>query len=232
MQQGTAGHERPVRACRLEVRCNGLWVLRPLTHPVAHCPFLPAVALRPSLPHTQLLKVGERRGIEVQVARELGIATEAVERLPRTYKAACWEGGVPAMLAAGYRLPPRSSQSDDDAAAASSSSGTGSYGPYPRRQYLFVAATMPNVTKADAGAELQQRYRQAVWVTGDLLHRSKPSVQHRWVDVDNASWERALVDAVLKDPDYLAGRARILIFARDTNSANEVLGSASGVLAA
>jgi hypothetical protein len=66
-------------------------------------------------------------------------------------------------------------------AAASSSSSSGSqegqqYGPYRRRQWVFVAATMPSVTKGDIGTEIQERFSSATWVQGDLLHQSKPKV--------------------------------------------------------
>lgn len=73
------------------------------------------------------------------------------------------------------------------AASSSNNSSSGSregqqqYGPYRRRQWVFVAATMPSVTKGDIGTELQERFSSATWVQGDLLHQSKPKVG--WVDV-------------------------------------------------
>jgi superfamily II DNA/RNA helicase len=53
----------------------------------------------------------------------------------------------------------------------------------PARQHVFVAATLPSLTKADAGTELERRYRDAEWVRGDLLHRALPGVKHSWVAI-------------------------------------------------
>lgn len=69
-----------------------------------------------------------------------------------------------------------SSSADDDRAASSQgTSTTGSssaqYGPYNIRQHLFVAATMPALTKGDVGTELQKRFPGALWVSGDMLHQ-------------------------------------------------------------
>ena len=138
--------------------------------------------------------------LEQQVASELDMDLDEVLRLPRLLKMALWEGGVPAMLREGFKLPrnipapaaaadkePSSSNSNssdgtndvsDDRRSSSggaSSSGRG-FGPYFHRQYVFVAATMPAVTKSDVGTELLKRHKNALWISGDLLHKSKPEV--------------------------------------------------------
>jgi len=106
--------------------------------------------------------------------------------------------------------------------------------PTAPRQHVFVAATMPALTKADAGTELERRYRRAAWVRGDLLHRALPGVSHSWVAIPGSSrgdggggggedddlptpeWERALARAVVEDdPAWAAGTARVLVFVRD-----------------
>jgi cobalamin biosynthesis Mg chelatase CobN len=63
--------------------------------------------------------------------------------------------------------------SSHGASSSSSSSEGGStqYGPYFKRQHLFVAATMPALTKGDVGTELQKRFPSALWVSGDMLHQ-------------------------------------------------------------
>lgn len=71
-----------------------------------------------------------------------------------------------------------SSSSDSERASSSSHTSTSSgddgsstqYGPYFDRQYLFVAATMPALTKGDVGTELQKWFPGALWVSGDMLH--------------------------------------------------------------
>jgi hypothetical protein len=210
----------------------------------------------------QAFKAGERRQLEAQVMEELQISDEEWDRVPRSMKQACWEGGAPAMLKAGFRRKSQQQQqqqeegeaqeadassssssssvattADVDAAAernageastsgrssSSSSGGSSTYGPYLKRQYLFVAATMPSLTKADVGIELQKRFKDAVWVSGDMLHQIKPHVEHVWRRLrgpDEA--DAALVEAVQGDPDYQAGQARVLVFARDTVTADRV----------
>ncbi|KAF6254436.1 P-loop containing nucleoside triphosphate hydrolase protein [Scenedesmus sp. NREL 46B-D3] len=196
-------------------------------------------------------KAGERRQLEAQVLEELGIPDEEWDRVPRSIKQACWQGGAPAMLKAGFRRRPQqpqgelpdtdvpSSSSSGEAdtpaersagdASPSSSSGSGSsdgsvtYGPYLKRQYLFVAATMPSLTKADVGVELQKRFRDAQWVSGDMLHQIKPHVEHAWRRLRGPEeGDAALVEAVQADPDYEAGQARVLVFARDTATADRL----------
>jgi hypothetical protein len=223
----------------------------------------PCILWSVSTPHTscalQAFKAGERRQLEAQVMEELDISDEEWDRVPRSIRQACWEGGAPAMLKAGFRrksqqqqqqqqqqeeegdaqeADPSSSTSssgtstaESDAAAERSSceastsgrSNSSTYGPYLKRQYLFVAATMPSLTKADVGIELQKRFKDAVWVSGDMLHHIKPHVEHVWRRLrgpDEA--DEALVEAVQGDPDYAAGQARVLVFARDTVTADRV----------
>jgi hypothetical protein len=126
----------------------------------------------------QAFKASERRLIEAQVMAETGLDRDTFSRLPRHVKAACWEGGTPAMITAGFK--PSSSdeqhQQQQQDGASSSRSRQG-HGPYFSRQYLFVAATMPALTKGDVGIELQKRFKDAVWVSGDMLHQVRACVQ-------------------------------------------------------
>jgi hypothetical protein len=149
----------------------------------------------------QMMKAGERRLLEQQVATELGMDIDEVLSLSRPLKMALWEAGVPAMLKAGFKLP-KGMPGSDDASGSPSSSSDGSrssggadaeadrrtsskhasssgrnFGPYFHRQYVFVAATMPAMTKSDVGTELQKRHKNAVWISGDLLHKSRPEVR-------------------------------------------------------
>lgn len=111
--------------------------------------------------------------------------------------------------------------------------------PYWARQYVFVGATMPALTKRDAGSEIEDLVPGSEWLTTDGLHRIKPEVSHAWVEVaaeeegaDGAAeggrgrsgWGHALLAAIRNDPDYPAGRAKILVFADDKESADAVSG--------
>jgi hypothetical protein len=87
-----------------------------------------------------------------------------------------------------------SSSADDDRANSSqgtstSGSSSGQYGPYNIRQHLFVAATMPALTKGDVGTELQKRFPGALWVSGDMLHQVRVFLL-RPVDYQGASIRR------------------------------------------
>lgn len=63
-------------------------------------------------------------------------------------------------------------------------------GPSWRRQYVFVAATMPAEGERSVGAEIAARFPQAAWLAGRQLHQSKRAVEHAWRRVEGAE-ERA-----------------------------------------
>jgi hypothetical protein len=96
------------------------------------------------------------------------------------------------------------------------------FGPYWRRQYLFAAATMPSVMMSDVGNNIQRMFPDIEWVSSELLHQSKPRLQHTWQKVDDATCRKALLDAILTDPDYAAGTARTIVFAGETSSADSI----------
>ncbi|GIL99170.1 hypothetical protein Vretimale_4395 [Volvox reticuliferus] len=157
-----------------------------------------------------IFKVADRRRVEAKVLEELGLVDKSeFDRLPRAIKVAGWRGGVPAMLAEGYK-PKRAL--DPDA----------KYGPYWRRQYIFSAATMPTITFSDVGSQIQKMYPDATWVSTELLHVSKPQVTHAWHEVSDESFGMTLLEAVRSDADYQARRGKTLIFAADGASADAV----------
>ncbi|MEW5303354.1 MAG: hypothetical protein WDW38_001680 [Sanguina aurantia] len=157
----------------------------------------------------QMLRAGDRRRVEAKVLDELGISDEEYDRLPWQLHKACWSGGAPAMIKAGFR--PRQRQEADIV-----------YGPYWRRQYIFVAATMPAVTSSDVGGEIQHMFPEATWIATDLLHQSKPVVQHSWIEVSKSNWQSTLLETIKADPDYLSSAGKTLVFARDGNAADVV----------
>jgi hypothetical protein len=65
----------------------------------------------------------------------------------------------------------RLSSSQGTSSSSSSEGGSKQYGPYFKRQHLFVAATLPALTKGDVGTELQKRFQGALWVSGEMLHQ-------------------------------------------------------------
>lgn len=115
-------------------------------------------------------QIGDRRKVEAQVADQLGVEASTLATVPLPVRRAMWRGGLSAMLEAGYK--PRG------AAAKALESGTVNYDvQYWKRQYVFVAATMPAALETDAGACIKQQYPDALWLSGELLHRSKPQVR-------------------------------------------------------
>lgn len=117
--------------------------------------------------------------------------------------------GTPGLLAAGYRAsrpPPEGAK----------------LGPYWKRQYVFVAATMPAVTFSDVGSQIQHMYPQAEWVSTEALHTSKPNLSHSWVEVTDSTSHAALIKAIKSDPLYAAKKAKILVFAKDTVAADSL----------
>ncbi|GFR41287.1 hypothetical protein Agub_g1802 [Astrephomene gubernaculifera] len=157
-----------------------------------------------------LFKTGDRRRVEARVFEELGIADKSeFDRLPRPIQQAAWQGGVPAMLAAGYK-PKRAL--DPEA----------KYGPYWRRQYIYSAATMPTITYSDVGSQIQKMHPDAVWVSTELLHQSKPHLEHKWQEVSDETFGPVVLEAVRSDPDYQARSGKTLVFAADGASADAV----------
>jgi hypothetical protein len=173
------------------------------------------------------MKVYERRQMEEAAAAQLRVSPELMRGLPRPLKLALWDGGVKALLAAGWRSPGAARSSGGGGGGEERAAGIGKDAAAAlRKQYAFVAATMPAVSQEDTGSELQRRYKGAVWVAGDLLHRSKPRVTHEWVELqeDGQAWADALTRAVTGCEDYAAGRARVLVFSKDVASADAVRG--------
>lgn len=62
------------------------------------------------------------------------------------------------------------------------------FGPYWKRQYMFVAATMPSIMLSDVGSEIQRMFPHLEWVASELLHQSKPRLHHAWLQVSAREW--------------------------------------------
>jgi hypothetical protein len=87
-----------------------------------------------------------------------------------------------------------SSLASSGSIGSSSNSTSGPYGPYFKRQYLFIAATMPALTKADVGTALQKRFQDAVWVSGNLLHQVGAAQAGSGWDVHQPTWAGSSAD--------------------------------------
>lgn len=121
---------------------------------------------------------------------QTGLTEDEFAELPYHLRRAALRDGMEGLLAAGFK--PRR-----DAAAASGGQEAaereaddaawppGVRGPSWRRQYVFVAATMPAEGEHTVGAEIAARFPAAAWLAGRQLHQSKRAVEHAWRRVED-----------------------------------------------
>ena len=82
---------------------------------------------------------------------------------------------------------------------------------------------MPSVLLSDVGADIQRSFPQVQWISSEGLHVSKPRVEHSWQRVDEASFRRALLDAILAgDTAHGSESTKTLVFAGETASADSI----------
>lgn len=86
------------------------------------------------------------------------------------------------------------------------------------KQYIFVAATVPQAGKSSPGAVLKQKFPAASWVHGNNLHRHNPTLEHRWLEVTQEEMLPALIKA-LEDGDV---NGRTLVFANSIESVDAI----------
>eukprot|EP00887_Chlorella_sp_A99_P000230 scaffold13.g230.t1 len=177
------------------------------------------------------LRAGDKERAARRLAMQLGLAPEEVAALPRHLRLAGLQGGLPAMEDAGYRAGPQQrrawERSEQDAASSgggADASGSGAeaqpWRHHWRRQYLFVAATMPTEGDKSVGAQLRAAFPDALWLAGRQLHQSSRALRHAWVRVGDAGARRAALAAAVAGDEALAqGRGRVLVFCRDVASA-------------
>lgn len=94
------------------------------------------------------------------------------------------------------------------------------------KQYIFVAATLPQSGKKTAGGVLKRMFPSAVWVSGAYLHCHNPRLERRWIAVTADTQVDALLDAVkygLKgEIDQELGPNRTMVFTNTVDAANSV----------
>lgn len=117
-------------------------------------------------PQIQRLRGGGLTNQQLQQGQEQGGQDLAAASASSSSSRAEAEGQDTATSSSEASTSGSGSGSDSDSDSRSSA-----YGPYLKRQHLFVAATMPALTKADVGKELQKRFPEALWVSGEMLHQ-------------------------------------------------------------
>lgn len=64
------------------------------------------------------------------------------------------------------------------------------------KQFIFVAATLPDSGKMSVGAMLRKQFPEAAYVRGGLLHQHNPRLQLAWAEIGRENRVAALMEAV------------------------------------
>ncbi|XP_019093254.1 PREDICTED: DEAD-box ATP-dependent RNA helicase 22-like [Camelina sativa] len=86
------------------------------------------------------------------------------------------------------------------------------------KQYIFIAATLPVNGKKTAGGILKHMFQDAVWVSGNFLHRNSPRLKQKWVEVTIDSQVDALIEAVRNNNNT----ERTMVFANTVEAVEAV----------
>lgn len=87
------------------------------------------------------------------------------------------------------------------------------------KQYIFVAATLPQAGKSSPGAVLKLKFPAMTWVHGNLLHRHNPTLEHRWVQVTKDNNLLSLLVDALRDSRY---NGRVLVFGNSVEGVDAI----------
>ncbi|KAI7999105.1 DEAD-box ATP-dependent RNA helicase 22 [Camellia lanceoleosa] len=95
------------------------------------------------------------------------------------------------------------------------------------KQYIFVAATLPENGKKTAGGVLKRMFPDASWVSGHYLHHHNPRLEQRWIEVTVDTQVDVLIDSVkqgLKSKAFGSdsGFRRTMVFANTVEAVEAV----------
>ncbi|KAJ3677467.1 hypothetical protein LUZ60_003191 [Juncus effusus] len=92
------------------------------------------------------------------------------------------------------------------------------------KQYVFVAATLPQSGKKTAGGVLKRMFPEAFWVSGAHLHRHNPRLEQRWIEVTTDTQVDDLLEAVKYNTTNTTNNdvTRTMVFANTVDSANAI----------
>ncbi|KAJ8547801.1 hypothetical protein K7X08_021037 [Anisodus acutangulus] len=93
------------------------------------------------------------------------------------------------------------------------------------KQYIFVAATLPENGKRTAGGVLKRMFPDATWVSGNYLHQHSPRLEQKWIEVSVDTQVDTLINAV-KNGNSMAnsgpGVLRTMVFANTVEAVGAV----------
>ncbi|CAH1434082.1 unnamed protein product [Lactuca virosa] len=93
------------------------------------------------------------------------------------------------------------------------------------KQYIFVAATLPENGKRTAGGELKRLFPEATWVSGHYLHRHNPRLEQKWIEVTVDTQVDVLIDAINHKSKTLNSNnelSRTMVFANTVEAVEAV----------
>mmetsp|Transcript_19346 Transcript_19346/g.48730 ORF Transcript_19346/g.48730 Transcript_19346/m.48730 type:complete len:625 (+) Transcript_19346:130-2004(+) len=157
----------------------------------------------------EVFRLDDRARLRLALCERFGMSEEEFLGLKFHVRRAAYNEGAEGMLASeGFSPQSDSGQSVEELG-------------FWRRQYLFVAATMPGGGKGSAAADLRKRYPDAQWLNGNLLHMTNSLLAHEWeavTDKDKKGTLRRVVTASLASSDS----GRILLFVNSVQAAEQV----------
>ncbi|KAK8935317.1 DEAD-box ATP-dependent RNA helicase 22 [Platanthera zijinensis] len=94
------------------------------------------------------------------------------------------------------------------------------------KQYIFIAATLPLNGKKTAGGVLRRMFSDAIWISGNYLHRHNPRLEQRWIEVTTDTQVDAIIDAVKYSCKELGSSigdvCRTMVFTNTVSAAESV----------
>jgi superfamily II DNA/RNA helicase len=192
----------------------------------------------------ELFRIADKEAAEEGVRVELGMSEEEWEMVPWRMQRIAVNQGVAGLEKAGFKVPVNSNDSIesildglpplDDSSSSSSSSSQKQQLPVQKRQYIYVAATMPSKGDHTVGANIAAAHPTAVWLSGHALHQGQgASVTHNWVQLSSPSVEErhaAAAEVIRSDALLSKGQGRVLVFTKDIASAEATAAALSSAL--
>lgn len=184
----------------------------------------------PLLKFLDLLRTGERAFAARAVSSITGITVQEFSELKRHIRMAAFEGGVSAMLAAGWVPPEGASCEQTDTQLRTVPRDIWVGAPHRCRSHLFVAATVPREGGKSVAADLRKRFPGMQWLQGRQLHFANANVQHTWIKLQRADEIGPTIIATLERDRAVTERiGHVLIFCQDVKSATALHGLLASV---
>lgn len=99
------------------------------------------------------------------------------------------------------------------------------------KQYIFVAATLPENGKKTAGGLLKRMFPDAKWVSGNYLHQHSPRLEQKWIEVSVDTQVDTLINAVKNGnstADSGSGLLRTMVFANTVEAVEAIANILTG----